>query len=173
MESGRQYPAYFGLNAWPIAAAQRNSSASASATQHRWPRARLHSAFAAAIFKRDGPCDHPTAASTTTTGMAWKGPQLWRTRHESGTAEGIHAALRGATDPERATSNSGCGNRTRARLSSSMAETVLQSPRQLVSLRLRSCGATISFGRNGKPERLRSKREYTSDSGRPSLGRAA
>ena len=73
---------------------------------------------------------------------------------------------RGATDPERATSNSGCGNRTRARLSSSMAETVLESPRQLVSLRLRSCGATISFGRNRKPERLRSKREYTSDSGR-------
>ena len=163
MESGRRYPACFGLNAWPIAADQRNSSASASATQHRRPRARLHSAFAAA-------CDHPTAASTTTTGMAWKGPQLWRTRHESGTAEGIHAALRGATDPERATSNSGCGNRTRARLSSSMAETVLESPRQLVSLRLRSCGATTSFGTNGKPERLRSKRECTSDNGRPSLG---
>ena len=66
-----------------------------------------------------------------------------------------------------------CGNRTRARLSSSMAETVLESPRQLVSLRLRSCGATIRFGTNGKPERPKSKREYTSDNGRPSLGSAA
>ena len=41
------------------------------------------------------------------------------------------------------------------------------------SCRLRSYGATVSFGTSGKPNGPRSKREGTSDSGRPSPGSAA
>ena len=38
------------------------------------------------------------------------------------------------------------------------------------SIHRRNYGATISFGTSGNPERLKSKRVCTSDSGRPSLG---